>query len=201
MRLLMSLLVGVVLSGCGLWKQSVPAPTKEQIRLHGIVDFDKATIRPDSHAGIAQMFPYDLAMLVAIVLSVILLGFGAVILGMILTGQIDLSDILVESGENGSRKASLSRLQFLMFSFVIAGLYLVICVESGTFVDVPPGVLILLGISGGSYVVSKGMGNGKLKQPGTGQQQMRQPHPQHQPQPQPVPMAAQNGGSNGAALQ
>ena len=147
------------------------------------------------------MFPYDLAMLVAIVLSVILLGFGAVILGMILTGQIDLSDILVESGENGSRKASLSRLQFLMFSFVIAGLYLVICVESGTFVDVPPGVLILLGISGGSYVVSKGMGNGKLKQPGTGQQQMRQPHPQHQPQPQPVPMAAQNGGSNGAALQ
>ena len=121
------------------------------------------------------MFPYDLAMLVAIVLSVILLGFGAVILGMILTGQIDLSDFLVESGENGSRKASLSRLQFLMFSFVIAGLYLVICVESGTFVDVPPGVLILLGISGGSYVVSKGMGNGKLKQPGTGQQQMRHP--------------------------
>ncbi len=111
------------------------------------------------------MFPFDLAMLVAIVLSIILLGFGAVILGMILTGQIDLSDILVESGENGSKKASLSRLQFLMFSFVIAGLYLVICVESGTFVDVPPGVLILLGISGGSYVMSKSMGKPSNKQP------------------------------------
>jgi hypothetical protein len=111
------------------------------------------------------MLPFDLAMLVAIVLSIILLGFGAVVLGMIMTGQIDLSDILVESTENGSKKASLSRLQFLIFSFVIAGLYLVICVESGTFVDVPPGVLILLGISGGSYVVSKGIGKGVHKQP------------------------------------
>ena len=137
------------------------------------------------------MLPFDLAMLVAIVLSVILLGFGAVILGMILTGQIDLSDILVESGENGSRKASLSRLQFLMFSFVIAGLYLVICVESGTFVDVPPGVLVLLGISGGSYVVSKGMGKTSNKQPGAapGPRQAAG-HAQH-PRPQPVPMHAQ----------
>jgi hypothetical protein len=132
------------------------------------------------------MFPFDLAMLVAIVLSVILLGFGAVILGMILTGQIDLSDILVESGENGSKKASLSRLQFLMFSFVIAGLYLVICVESGTFVDVPPGVLILLGISGGSYVVSKGMGKSPQKQQGAapnprqaGGHARQQPPPNH----------------------
>ena len=129
------------------------------------------------------MFPFDLAMLVAIVLSIILLGFGAVILGMILTGQIDLSDILVESGENGSKKASLSRLQFLMFSFVIAGLYLVICVESGTFVDVPPGVLILLGISGGSYVVSKGMGKTAQKQPGA-TPQPRQANGRARPQPQ-----------------
>lgn len=139
------------------------------------------------------MFPFDLAMLVAIVLSVIILGFGAVILGMILTGQIDLSDILVESGENGSRKASLSRLQFLMFSFVIAGLYLVICVESGTFVDVPPGVLVLLGISGGSYVVSKGMGKGMHKQSGAapGQRQAG-----GHPRPQPVPMHAQQASES-----
>jgi hypothetical protein len=130
------------------------------------------------------MLPFDLAMLVAIVLSIILLGFGAVILGMIMTGQIDLSDILVESSENGSKKASLSRLQFLIFSFVIAGLYLVICVESGTFVDVPPGVLILLGISGGSYVASKGLGKGLHKQ-GGGQQPRQQQAPQR---PQPVQM-------------
>lgn len=129
------------------------------------------------------MLPFDLAMLVAIVLSIILLGFGAVILGMIMTGQIDLSDILVESNENGSKKASLSRLQFLIFSFVIAGLYLVICVESGTFVDVPPGVLILLGISGGSYIASKGLGQGIGKKGAP-----QQPRQQNHQRPQPVPM-------------
>ena len=141
------------------------------------------------------MVPFDLAMLVTIVLSIILLGFGAVILGMILTGQIDLSDILVESNENGSRKASLSRLQFLIFSFVIAGLYLVICVESGTFVDVPPGVLVLLGISGGSYIMSKGIGKGVGK-PGNANmhQQRQQPLPHREQAPMrtgPVPVATQ----------
>ena len=139
------------------------------------------------------MLPFDLAMLVAIVLSIILLGFGAVILGMIMTGQIDLSDILVESNENGSKKASLSRLQFLIFSFVIAGLYLVICVESGTFVDVPPGVLILLGISGGSYIASKGLGQGIGKKSGAPQQPRQQNHQRPQPvQIQPVAEAQQS---------
>jgi len=148
------------------------------------------------------MFPFDLAMLVAIVLSIILLGFGAVVLGMILTGQIDLSDILVESNEHGSRKASLSRLQFLMFSFVIAGLYLVICVESGTFVDVPPGVLVLLGISGGSYIVSKGITKGSNKQPGANQQQPRQQRGHGQQPQQPIPAAQQhiNAGNDSAGV-
>lgn len=146
------------------------------------------------------MFPFDLAMLVAIVLSIILLGFGAVILGMILTGQIDLSDILVESTEGGSRKASLSRLQFLIFSFVIAGLYLVICVESGTFVDVPPGVLVLLGISGGSYIVSKGLGKNTPKQPGATPNQRQQGGHQH-PRPHPVQTPQQHVETQHSATQ
>ena len=51
MRRAALLLVGVVLcagSGCFLRKPSVPEPTKEQIVLHGVVDFDKADIRPAS---------------------------------------------------------------------------------------------------------------------------------------------------------
>jgi hypothetical protein len=38
---------------------------------------------------------------------------------------------------------------------VIAGLYLVPSIESGTMIEVPSGALVLLGISGGSYLVSK----------------------------------------------
>ena len=52
-------------------------------------------------------------------------------------------------------KASLARFQFLVFTFVIAGLYLLLCIEAGTFVDIPTNVLGLLGISGGTYAVGK----------------------------------------------
>jgi hypothetical protein len=60
-------------------------------------------------------------------------------------------------------KASLSRFQFLIFTFVIAGLYLLLSIEAGTFVDIPTNVLGLLGISGGSFLVSKGMSTSSQK--------------------------------------
>jgi hypothetical protein len=60
-------------------------------------------------------------------------------------------------------KASLSRFQFLIFTFVIAGLYLLLSIEAGTFVDIPNNVLGLLGISGGSFLVSKGMSTSSKK--------------------------------------
>lgn len=52
-------------------------------------------------------------------------------------------------------KASLSRFQLLIFTFVIAGIYAVLCLESGSFVDIPEHVLWLLGVSGGTYGASK----------------------------------------------
>jgi hypothetical protein len=54
-------------------------------------------------------------------------------------------------------KASLSRFQFLIFTFVIAGVYLVLCLETGTFVEIPSNVVLLLGVSGGTYAASKGI--------------------------------------------
>lgn len=62
--------------------------------------------------------------------------------------------MLSESGPTGF-KASLSRFQFLIFTFVIAGLFLLLSIEAGTFVEIPTNVLGLLGISGGNYLVSK----------------------------------------------
>lgn len=56
-------------------------------------------------------------------------------------------------------KASLSRFQFLLFTFVVAGLFLLLSIEAGAFVEVPPTVLGLIGISGGSFVISKGISN------------------------------------------
>ena len=92
----------------------------------------------------------------------ILVFVGAVALAVLIRiWRTDLSGLIKEADEPGPPpvpgKASLSRLQLLLFTFVIAGLYLVLCLEAGEFVEIPNQVLGLLGISGGSYVVSKGI--------------------------------------------
>lgn len=81
---------------------------------------------------------------------------GLLVLWNILIGKIDLSEMISE--ENGG--ASMSRFQFLVFTFVIAlSLFLVIIAapQHPTFPEVPGTVLSLLGISGSSYLVSKGI--------------------------------------------
>ena len=94
----------------------------------------------------------NLAFLVAIAVTVILLVIGLAIAWKVLTDRIDLTYLLAEPDTG---KASLSRFQFLLFSFVVAGLLLMLSIEAGAFVEVPQGVLVLLGISGGGYVGSK----------------------------------------------
>jgi hypothetical protein len=74
------------------------------------------------------------------------------VLWKIWTDEISLKGLLSElpkSGEVGDAKASMSRFQMLIFTFVIAGLFLMLSIESGGFVDIPQNVLVLLGISGG----------------------------------------------------
>ena len=80
---------------------------------------------------------------------------GIIILYYIITGKIDLTYIISE--EDGS--ASLSRFQFLIFTFVIAlSLLLVIVAQDPPgFPAIPSEIFILLGISGGTYVISKGV--------------------------------------------
>lgn len=106
----------------------------------------------------------QISIIIAVVISGVILGLALVVFWKILTDKIDLSMLLAES--NG--KASISRLQLLLFTFVIAGLYLLLSIEAGTFVEVPESVLGLLGISGGSYIVSKGIQkSGDTKSPPT----------------------------------
>jgi hypothetical protein len=85
---------------------------------------------------------------------------GAIVIWKMADGTINLSRLLSEP--NGD--ASMSRLQLLIFTFVIAlSLFLVIVAGCGpgkcpAFPTViPSGVLSLLGISASSYLVSKGI--------------------------------------------
>ena len=92
--------------------------------------------------------------LVAGWIIVVFVGLLALlILWKIHRDKIDLAFLISE--ENG--QASLSRFQFLIFTFVIAMSFFLITVHTNTLPMVPEGVWALLGISGGSYVVSKGI--------------------------------------------
>lgn len=93
-------------------------------------------------------------------LLALLLGLiGMTILWQIWIGKIDMSQLFSE-GDSG--KASFSRFQFFIFTFVVAmGLFLVI-IGDGTSAaqfpkEIPPTILALIGISAGSYLISKGI--------------------------------------------
>jgi hypothetical protein len=87
------------------------------------------------------------------VICLFLALLAGTILWLIWTDKINLSALVSEA--NGD--ASMSRLQLLIFTFVIAeGLFMLI--ERGTgFPDIPQGVLTLLGISASTYAVGKGI--------------------------------------------
>lgn len=111
------------------------------------------------------MTPSGISLWGFMLLGVILLGFAAIVLWKIFTGAIDISRLISEpstdpANPNETQKGSLSRFQFLIFTFVIAGLYTILCIESGTLIEIPDSVLVLLGISGGSFIISKGIGAG-----------------------------------------
>jgi hypothetical protein len=101
--------------------------------------------------------------LLGTVIGWILTGFIGLLALMILwkiwTGDIDLNYLI--SDENGW--ASLSRFQFLVFTFVVAMslFYLIVVGTPPRYPAIPKEILALLGISGGSYVLSKGIQNSR----------------------------------------
>ncbi|MGD8310768.1 MAG: hypothetical protein PVG98_15135 [Chromatiales bacterium] len=111
--------------------------------------------------------PADIALIGFVAFSAVIVAFAAAVLWQIIDGKIDLFGIVAEPEKvatyGGKPKASLSRFQFLVFTFVIAGLFLMLSIESGGFVNIPDNVLILLGLSGGGFLVSKTIGGSQAR--------------------------------------
>lgn len=104
-------------------------------------------------------FPF----IVGVIGTAIIGAIAGVVVKQMCTGELDLSQLL-----SNSPRSSLSRFQFLLFTFVIALSYLLLVItrlsakdpttaELAGLPDLSPGVLQLLGISAGSYVVGKGI--------------------------------------------
>jgi hypothetical protein len=81
----------------------------------------------------------------------------AIVIWKIFRNQIDLGTIIQEKDTSG--KSSIARFQLLVFTLTIAGLYVILSIEGGSLIDVPNGTLLLLGISGGSFLISKEIGS------------------------------------------
>ena len=98
--------------------------------------------------------------IISLVLAWLLAGFLAalmiIIVVLIFLGRIKLDKLISET--NGD--ASLSRFQFLIFTFVIAASFFLIVVgaDPPRFPDrIPSEIFVLLGISAGTYAISKGI--------------------------------------------
>ena len=105
-----------------------------------------------------------LALVMGWIVTVLIAAFAVAIIYKMIKGDINLMYLI--AGADGD--ASLSRFQFLVFTFVIAlGLFLIILsANPPTFpTAIPGGILALLGISGGSYVTSKAVDANANKPP------------------------------------
>lgn len=87
---------------------------------------------------------------------VLLFLFGFFVIAAIASGKINISTLLME-GTGETSKASMSRFQLLIFTFVIGVSFFLVVVSNNKLPEVPTEVLTLLGISATTYGVSKGI--------------------------------------------
>lgn len=97
-----------------------------------------------------------LAIVVGVLLAIFIGGVEIILLYLMISGKINLQRLISEP----SGDASMSRFQFLVFTLVIAMCFFLIVISNnppGFPTDIPASVVGLLGVSGGSYVISKGI--------------------------------------------
>lgn len=109
---------------------------------------------PVSGTDPTQMILNKLKIAIGFTLLGLIFLFGFAILICIANGTMDLSELLSETGSKG---ASMSRFQLLIFTLVISLSLFLLVVSQNKFPDISPQILTLLGISSSTYAVSKGI--------------------------------------------
>jgi len=94
-----------------------------------------------------------LKLVIGWILTIFLGALTLIILYRIARNEINLNYLISDEGGD----ASLSRFQFLIFTFVIGMTLFYLIVLTGSYPQIPNQILALLGISGGSYVMAKGI--------------------------------------------
>jgi uncharacterized BrkB/YihY/UPF0761 family membrane protein len=96
-----------------------------------------------------------LGLVIGWILTVFITALALKILVKVWKDEINLEFLISDA----SGDASLSRFQFLVFTFVVAMslFYLIVIKSPPDYPAIPNQILALIGISGGSYVISKGI--------------------------------------------
>ncbi|MCH8303650.1 MAG: hypothetical protein IIB94_00810 [Candidatus Marinimicrobia bacterium] len=75
--------------------------------------------------------------------GIFIIFIGLIVAWKILRGEIDMTKVI---SEEGSDKASLSRFQMLVWTFIVGLSFLYLVILNDTLPDIPNAVLSLLGI-------------------------------------------------------
>ena len=104
-----------------------------------------------------------LGLVIGWILTVFITALALKILVKVWKDEINLEFLISDA----SGDASLSRFQFLVFTFVVAMslFYLIVIKSPPDYPAIPNQILALIGISGGSYVISKGIQAGANPEP------------------------------------
>ena len=95
----------------------------------------------------------------SVIIAVFLALLGVKILWLIFLDKINLETLISEPPTADGKKgdASMSRFQLLIFTFVISFSLVYVIFTDEAFPEIPASILGLLGISGGTYAISKGI--------------------------------------------
>lgn len=97
----------------------------------------------------------SLALVIGWIIAIFIAALEVTVVIFIWRNKINIDKLISDEAGN----ASLSRFQFLIFTFVISMslFYLIVSLTPPKFPEIPIEILGLLGISGGTYAIAKGI--------------------------------------------
>lgn len=91
-------------------------------------------------------------------------ALAVIIVVWIARGTIDLKFLIADEAGD----ASMSRLQLLIFTFVVAVGLIKVLEASGSLPDIPNSILVLVGVSGSTYAVGKAVNSSPTEEANAG---------------------------------
>lgn len=91
-------------------------------------------------------------------------ALAVIIVIWIIRGTIDLKFLIADEAGD----ASMSRMQLLIFTFVVAIGLIKVLQSSGSFPDIPNSILVLVGVSGSTYAIGKAVNSSPTEEANAG---------------------------------